>query len=230
LTNSHTIFGDAYSTRPGSRFPPGATASPDGVNFCVFSRYATRVELLLFAEARSPEPFQAIELTEERNRTFFFWHVFVEGLRFGAVYAWRVDGPTDTEHTGRRFDSVKDLLDPWARAVVDDHWDRSSAADPKESGHRSLRAVVVEPLGPPREPSAPRGLEGAVIYELHVGGFTRDPASGVRRPGTFAGLIEKIPYLCELGVRHVEMPATPERVWRAIRGMPEPSPAYAANA
>jgi glycogen operon protein len=205
LTNRQAIFGDAHSTRPGSRFPPGATASPDGVNFCVFSRHATRVELLLFAETGSPEPFQTIELTEERNRTFFFWHVFVEGLRPGAVYAWRVDGPTDTEKTGHRFNSAKDLLDPWARAVADDHWDRQSAADPKASGHRSLRAVVAEPLGPPIEPSAPRGLEGAVVYELHVGGFTRDPSSGVRRPGTFAGLVEKIPYLRELGVTHVEL-------------------------
>ena len=70
----------AYPTRPGSRFPPGATALPDGVNFCIFSRHATRVELLLYAEADSPEPFQVITLTPEHNRTFFFWHVFVEGL------------------------------------------------------------------------------------------------------------------------------------------------------
>ena len=70
----------AYATRPGSRFPPGATALPDGVNFCVFSRHATRVELLLYAEADSPEPFQVIALAPEQNRTFFFWHVFVEGL------------------------------------------------------------------------------------------------------------------------------------------------------
>jgi glycogen operon protein len=89
----------AYRTRPGSRFPPGATALSDGVNFCVFSRHATRVELLLYAGSASAEPFQVIELVPQRNRTFFFWHVFVEGLAPGTRYTWRVDGPTDTQHT-----------------------------------------------------------------------------------------------------------------------------------
>jgi glycogen operon protein len=70
----------AYPTRPGSRFPPGATSLADGVNFCIFSRYATRVELLLYAQPDSREPLQVITLTPEENRTFFFWHVFVEGL------------------------------------------------------------------------------------------------------------------------------------------------------
>ena len=78
------------------------------------------------------------------------------------------------------------------------------AIDPRDDGHASLRGIVTAPLEA-RPASAPRGLEAAVIYELHVGGFTRDPSSGVRAPGTFAGLIEKIPYIKELGVTHVEL-------------------------
>jgi isoamylase len=193
-----------YATRPGSRFPAGATALPDGVNFCVFSRDATRVELLLYAAAHSAEPFQVITLAPQANRTFFFWHVFVEGLRPGALYAWRADGPSDTRETGRAFNPRKQLVDPWARAVSDRLWDRRRAMDPSAEDHASIRAIVAQPA-PACEPTAPRGLEGAIIYELHVGGYTRHASSGVRHPGTFAGLIEKIPYLVELGVTHVEL-------------------------
>ena len=194
-----------YATRPGSRFPPGATAQPDGVNFSLFSRHATRVELLLYAQAESPEPFQVIPLTPERDRAFAFWHVFVEGLPPRTCYTWRADGPQDTEATGRRFVPSKELVDPRARAVTDAVWDRRRAADPGDAGHASFRAVVTESLPHPRPRAAPRGLEGAIVYELHVGGFTRHPSSGVKHPGTFAGLVEKIPHLRELGVTHVEL-------------------------
>ena len=192
------------ATRPGSRFPTGASAAHGGVNFCVYGRHATRVELLLFETPDAPEPFQVIALAPETNRTFHFWHVWVEGLPAGTCYAWRMDGPQDTEQTGRRFNARKDLLDPWARAVSDVSWDRRRGADPDDAGHASLRAFVTDV--PPKLPRVePRGLDGAVIYELHVGGFTRHPSSGVAHPGTFAGLIEKIPYLRELGVTHVEL-------------------------
>ena len=199
-----TVAGPPYATRPGSRFPPGATAAADGVNFCVFSRYGTSAELLLFADAASTEPFQTIALMPEHNRSFFFWHVFVEGLAPGVCYTWRLDGPDDTAHSGRRFNPRKDLVDPWARAVTDRHWSRDRAGDPGDAGHASMRGIVTAPL-PARRATQARGLDEAVIYELHVGGFTRDPSSGVRSRGTFAGLIEKIPYLKELGVTHVEL-------------------------
>jgi glycogen operon protein len=193
-----------YATRPGSRFPPGASLEDGGVNFCVYGRYATGVELLLFETPEATEPFQTVALSPDVNRSFHFWHVFVEGLPVGTCYVWRMDGPQDTEQTGRRFNPRKDLLDPSARAVSDTAWDRGRAAYPAETGHASLRGIVTDV--PPRLPHVePRALDGAVIYELHVGGFTRHPSSGVERPGTFAGLIEKIPYLRELGVTHVEL-------------------------
>ena len=193
-----------YATRAGSRFPPGATAGADGVNFCVFSRYATSAQLLLFVDAASPEPFQTIELIPEHNRSFFFWHVFVEGLAPGVCYTWRLDGPDDTARSGRLFNPRKDLVDPWARAVTDLHWSRDRAADPRDAGHASMRGIVTAPL-PARRATQARGLDDAVIYELHVGGFTLDPSSGVGSRGKFAGLIEKIPYLKDLGVTHVEL-------------------------
>jgi glycogen operon protein len=206
-----------FATRPGSRFPPGATAYSDGVNFCVFSRHATRVELLLFTDATEAEPFQTIALDAEDNRTFSFWHVFVVGLAPGAHYSWRADGPADTQRSGLKFDARKDLVDPWARAVADARWDRRKASDPSDAGHARLRGIVTAPpergdrvakpdATPARSPRREAAeLDGAVIYELHVGGFTRHPSSGVRAPGTFAGVIEKIPYLKQLGITHVEL-------------------------
>ena len=195
-----------YSTRPGKRYPHGATLEADGVNFSIFSRHATRVELLLFPSVDSPEPCQIIMLDPEVNRTFYIWHVFVEGLPVGTAYAWRMDGPGDTQHSGLRFDAQKVLLDPGAKAVYDGRWDRARACRPGDNVSSSMRALVVDdrydwegdrPLAvPPTE---------AIIYELHVGGFTRHPSSGVRHPGTFHGLIEKVPYLQSLGITHVEL-------------------------
>ena len=193
-------------TRAGNRHPPGATLAPDGVNFSVFSRHATRVELLLYEAADSPRPFQLIALDPAVNRTHMMWHVFVEGLAPGAHYTWRVDGPTDTAATGRYFNPRKELVDPWARGVTDVLWNRGRAADPEDAGLCGLRAVVCEwSFDWSGERPITRTLEGAVIYELHVGGFTRHPSSGAAAPGTFSALAEKVPYLQKLGITHVEL-------------------------
>ena len=196
-----------YRTHPGNRYPAGATPSDKGINFSIYSRHATHVELLLFANADDPAPFQVIPLETRTHRTFFFWHVFVIDLPVGTHYAWRIDGPADLHGAGFRFNRDKVLLDPWARGVTDTLWDRSRACLPGSNVTSSMRAVVEstdydwqgdEPLGCIRP-------EVTVIYELHVGGFTSDPAAGVANPGTFLGVIEKIPYLEELGVTHVEL-------------------------
>jgi len=196
----------AYKTRPGWRYPPGAKVDEGGVNFSVFSRHATSVELRLYESAQSPAPFQVVSLDPEKNRTFFFWHVYAEGLRPGVFYAWRADGPGNTKETGFRFDKDKDLLDPWARAVSDSIWDRQYASVPGDNAMCSMRAIVVEEDydWEGDEPVRHRPEE-AVIYELHVGGFTSHPSSGVLRAGTFSGLVEKIPYLKELGITDIEL-------------------------
>ena len=130
--------------------------------------------------------------------------MLVEDLTVPCWYTWRAYGhhgvPQVDDEAGSRYE----LLDPAARAVSDRHWHRQAAAGVREPGHASFRAIVTEPL-PEREDVAVRTLDDAIIYELHVGGFTRDPSSGVRDPGTFAALIEKIPYLKELGITHVEL-------------------------
>jgi isoamylase len=204
IDDPETRVARPYAVRPGSRFPPGASMVPSGINFCIFCRHATRVELLLYEAADSPAPFQTITLAAERNRTFFYWHVMVQALPFGTYYTWRVDGPHDTQSGGFAFDPRHELLDPYARAVSDVLWIRRPAAEPGPDLHASCRAIVTEPL--PASPAfVSRGLDDAIVYELHVGGFTRHASSGVDHPGTFAGLIEKIPYLQQLGVTHVEL-------------------------
>ena len=193
------------TTRAGSRNPPGATPAADGVNFAIFSPGATRAELLLYEAADSPAPFEIIALDPETNRTHLSWHVFVEGLAAGTQYCWRLDGPAD-QPTGQRFSPHKELLDPRARGITDARWNRARAADPADPGGSGLRSVVCDlSFDWSGERRIERGLEGAVIYELHVGGFTRHPSAAVRAPGTFSALAEKIPYLQALGVTHVEL-------------------------
>ena len=196
----------SYGVRPGDWDQGGATVTEDGVNFCVFSRYAERVELLLFEHEECTEPFQIIELDPKVNRTFVFWHVFVEGLPDATPYNWRVDGGCDTAATGCRIDHGKALLDPWTTTVDDRLWNRERACKPGDNVATAMRARVTrddydwegdQPIHVP--------LNNAVIYELHVGGFTRYPASGVNHPGTFLALIDKIPHLSDLGVTHVEL-------------------------
>lgn len=178
----------------------------DGVNFCTFSQYAERLELLLFAQDDSREPFQIISLDPRHHRTFFFWHVLVLGLPEGVYYNWRAYGPSDTKETGSRIDPEKALLDPWATTVSDRLWNRAAASQPGDNLAQAMRAQVRadvydwvgdNPLHIP--------LNESIIYEMHVGGFTRHPSSGVAHPGSYAGVIEKLPHLQALGITHVEL-------------------------
>lgn len=191
--------GHDYSIRPGTHVPPGAAHDGDGVNFSIFARDTTEAELRLYQRADSTEPFQVIHLTPDAHRTFSFWHVYVERLPLGTYYTWRVATPS------RRLDQAPELLDPWAHATSDARWDRRAATARATLGN-SLRAIVCERDDEQLPALATtRDITDAVIYEVHVGGFTRHPSAGVRHPGTFAALIEKIPYLQQLGITHVEL-------------------------
>ena len=183
-----------FTTHIGTRFPSGATWHPEITNFSIFSREATAVELLLYKTENCDKPMQVIELDIEQQRTFFSWHVAIDKLPVGICYNWRVQKPDG---------SWWEILDPWARAVSNKKWNRKQAIQAASNG---LRGIVCDIRHKPTPiHSKPKSLDGAIIYEVHVGGFTQHPSSGVKHPHTFKGLIEKIPYLKALGITHVEL-------------------------
>jgi isoamylase len=192
----------SFVVEPGSRFPMGATARPGGVNFAIFSPNATRVALRLYATEKAAEPLREIELLPEQHKTFAFWHVFVRGAQPGMYYTWRVDGPQAPE-LGMLFDWRRELLDPWAKSVSDAWWDRVAASG--YGPHFRGRVVAADDYDWEGDAPLARSLRDAVIYELHVGGFTRSPTADVAHPGSFSAIIEKIPYLQSLGVTDVEL-------------------------
>ncbi|HKA53226.1 MAG TPA: glycogen debranching protein GlgX [Candidatus Binatia bacterium] len=196
-----------YRIRPGWRYPFGVTVDATGVNFSLWGQQATSAELLLYEQARSTVPFQVIRLDPTLHRTFYCWHVYVEGLPAGVYYTWRLAGPNDTQQSGFRFDPHKALLDPWARAVTQDLWDRRRASQPGDNSTYAMRAFILDDDDYDWEGDQPlnHSLEHSVIYELHVGGFTRHPSARVAHPGTFSGVVEKISYLKALGVTDVEL-------------------------
>jgi glycogen operon protein len=162
--------------------------------------------LLLFDAQDSPQPAQTIRLDPFVNKTFHFWHVLVAGLQAGAHYAYRVDGPLNPA-AGHRFNLNKVLIDPYARGNTDTLWDRGTACTPADNVATSMRSVVIDPADYDWEGDQPlnRVMADTIIYEMHLRGFTRSPSSGARQPGTFAAIIEKIPYLKDLGITAVEL-------------------------
>ena len=205
--------------RAGSPMPLGAHESDGGVNFAIFSRYASRVRLEFFDHPEDAAPARTIDLDSTHNRTGDVWHIWVKGIASGQFYAYRVDGPYEP-NKGHRFNFKKLLLDPFATAISQlPPWDFASALgyDPSSpgkdltpskldnAGTMPKCAFVNDPFNwagdqPPRHP-----WSKTVIYETHVRGFTIHPKSGVNHPGTYRGLMEKIPYLKILGVTAVEL-------------------------
>jgi glycogen operon protein len=185
----------------GSPLPFGATVVRDGINFAVFSRDATFVVLVLFAP-NEKDSLLEIPLDVRFNRTGDIWHVYLRGLDPGIQYGYRMDRDPNSNPEVHRYDPELVLLDPWTRAISGHgKWGAETALKPN-----SRRSIIIDnsfdweqdqPLNIP--------LSETIIYEMHVRGFTRDPSSGAQHPGTFAGLIEKIPYLRDLGITAVEL-------------------------
>jgi len=192
----------------GQSFLLGATVIADAVNFSVFSKNATGMELLLFEDVTDSKP-RVITLDPVKNRTYHYWHVAVPGLKPGQLYGYRALGPFEPQR-GLRFDPNKVLLDPYARAVaVPPNYSRLAASQPGDNAAQAMKSVVTASGSYDWEGDSPlkRPFSRTVIYELHVGGFTRHPNSGVspEKRGTFVGLAEKIPYLQDLGITVVEL-------------------------
>lgn len=193
----------------GRSAPIGATPCQGGVNFSIFSRHASRVELLLFDREEDAQPARVIQFDPSTNRTYFYWHVFVPGLKAGQIYAYRVGGPFDRANV-LRFDSDKVLLDPYSKGIaVPRAYSRNAAARAGDNAATAMKSIALDPAVYDWEGDSPlrRPSSRTIVYEMHVRGFTRHPSSGVsgEKRGTYAGLIEKIPYLLKLGITAVEL-------------------------
>jgi len=193
----------------GRSFPLGASLTTKGANFSVYAKHATAVQLVLFDHVEAQEPFRVIELDPRQNRTYHYWHVFVPDVIAGQIYGYRVAGPFDPAR-GLRFDPQKLLLDPYGRCIASPEVrSRSDACKPGDNAATALKSVVADLSAYDWEGDAllARPFAKTIIYEMHVGGFTRHPNSRVdaTRRGTYAGVIDKIPYLKDLGVSAVEL-------------------------
>ncbi|MCX6595737.1 MAG: glycogen debranching enzyme, partial [Acidobacteria bacterium] len=185
------------SSSRGAPRPMGASLARGGINFAIFSKYATHAWLVLNDGDSTVE----LELNPKLNRTGHIWHILVRGVDAGVRYNWRFDRRPDDGSVMHRFDPSYLLLDPYALAIVGgEEW---GSLDKLRGLRRCLVATTDfdwqwdQPLNLP--------LAETIIYELHVRGFTRHPSSGVTAPGTFLGLTEKIAYLKELGITAVEL-------------------------
>jgi isoamylase len=193
----------------GQSSPLGATVISGGVNFSIYSRSASGVELLFFDREDDARPARVIRIEGATNRTYDYWHVFVPGAKPGQLYGYRVQGRFDPA-SGMRFDPAKILLDPYGRAVVvPKNYSREAARLEGDNTATAMKNVVVDSSAYDWEGDTPlhQPPSRTIIYEMHVRGFTRHPNSGVpeSKRGTYAGLIEKIPYLQQLGITAVEL-------------------------
>ncbi|MGD9093989.1 MAG: glycogen debranching protein GlgX, partial [Anaerolineales bacterium] len=200
---------EVIQTRPGKSFPIGATLTPQGVNFSVYSKNSTAMELLLWDDKEDREPNQVIRLDPKLNRTFDYWHILIPGLSAGQIYAYRAHGPNEPKR-GMRFDGQKVLLDPYGKSVaIPTNFSRKAASTPGDNAAMAIKSVVVAPGGYDWEGDEPlkQPFSQTVIYEMHVKGFTKHPSSGVAPEirGTYTGLVKKIPYLQDLGITAVEL-------------------------
>jgi glycogen operon protein len=193
----------------GRSFPIGATLAGGGANFSVFSRNAARIELLFFDRVDDARPSRVIPIDPAANRTYHYWHVFVPGVQAGQIYGFRAYGPFEPGR-GLRFDPSKLLLDPYGRAIaVPKDYSREAARREGDNTGTAMKSVVTDPNAYDWEGDEPlkRPWSRTIIYEMHVRGFTAHPSSGLAasKRGTYAGLVEKIPYLQQLGITAVEL-------------------------
>jgi glycogen operon protein len=208
-----------FTVENGKSIPMGATLTESGVNFSLFARRATAVTLVLFESPDRGSECTKIKLDKKKNRTGDIWHCHVRGLKAGALYLYRVDGPYLPEQ-GLRFNPYKSLIDPYAKAMTSlAGWDLNAcmgynpgdaAGDLSFSVQDDLytqpKCVVVDDNDFDWQGDTPLNypLRFSVLYETHVRGLTVNPNSGAAHPGTYRGVIEKIPFFKELGITSLE--------------------------
>ena len=207
-----------YVVETGKALPLGATVTSKGVNFSLFSRHADEVTLVLFKNTGKDSPFTEIKLDSKKNKSGDVWHCHINDLAEGACYLYRVNGPYIPER-GLRFNNNKGLIDPYAKALSPlNDWNIKACLgyDPKDPALDLSFSKIDALLNQPRcivindnfdwQGDLPLNypLRFSMLYETHVKGLTAHPDSGVEHKGTYLGVIEKIPFLKELGITSLE--------------------------
>ncbi len=194
-----------FSSERGFPLPGGAVVLENGINFTIFSRHATAVILVLqLSDESDPTDFVEIILDPAINRTGDIWHILLTTKERDFCYGYRMDGERDIEEKGLIYDTKQILLDPFCQNIKGRKWGAPSPQTDVPLCRLSDHNFDWQNDRPLKIP-----MVDSVIYELHVRGFTKDSSSQVQNPGTYLGIIEKIPYLKELGVTAVElMPVT----------------------
>jgi glycogen operon protein len=200
--------------------PYGAILQEGGVQFVVYSRSATAMRVLLYRATNDRDPYRVVEFNRSTDRWGDIWSLFVPEVEAGALYHFQADGPYAPER-GHRFNPQARLIDPYARAL---------AGQFQASEDGVIRppkcVVVVDDFDWKGDRHLRRPLSESVIYEMHVRGFTRSPSANVEDPGTYLGVIEKIPYLQSLGVTAVELMPVHEFPINDFRGNKLERPNY----
>jgi isoamylase len=205
----------SLTVRPGQHYPLGASVQTGGVNFALYSRHAAEVFLLLF-DKEDGQPTDVIKL---EARTKFVWHAFVQGLKPGQLYGYKVRGHFDPAR-GMRFNEHKLLIDPYAKALTGkfrnadnlllaydtNSFEKDKSLDTRDNMHVVPKSIVIDDHFDWQDDTSPSiPIEKLCIYEVHLKGFTAHASSGVTYPGTYLGFVQKIPHLVELGINAVEL-------------------------
>ena len=194
-----------FLTQTGSPEPLGATVTPQGINFALFSRHATAVTLVIEKEIDGQTVRQEFPLDPAFNKTGDIWHGLLGNTSTALRYGYRLSGPHDPKGSGHWYDDQRILIDPYAKELRSPDWGEERDC----LGEKPCGLLPDQDYDWQGDRPLNRPLPDTIIYEMHVRGFTRHPSSGTKHPGTFKGMIEKIPYLQELGITAVElMPVT----------------------
>ena len=206
---------------PGRAFPFGATVTEEGVQFSLFSRHATAVSLLLFNSSEDEHPVYELPLNPKLYRSGDCWHILVKDIGEGQLYLYKVDGPYEPEE-GHRFNRNCLLIDPYAKALTGTKpWSLQSAFGYDSAQGDLCLAKKVNTKGMPKcvvvsdifdwQGDRPLNypLQESIIYETHVKGLSSHPDTikrfAIKKPGTFAGIVEMIPYIKDLGITSLEL-------------------------
>lgn len=174
----------------GIPYPLGSSETPNGINFAFISSKAEKAEILVFAP-NGAEPFFIASLSPPLHKTENTWHACIENLKPPFEYSYKVF------HAGQW---TPELLDPYAKAISSETHFGKQKGFPSRARFFKLPPFDWQGAEKPKTP-----FKEWIIYEMHVRGFSQHPSSGVKKPGTFLGLIEKIPYLKSLGINAIEL-------------------------